>query len=426
MHADRSAVSKRTAYAFTVLYNPALTATKLSILMLYYRMSQARPFFRYATLVVGVVVIVNGIVMTFLNIFQCRPISAAFTNDPENPGKCVDLFSLYLCSAPVNVITDIAILVLPLPSVTAMRLDKRQKVGLVATFMLGVFVTVVDVVRIAYLQEALIQEIDLKSINGSGVGKLIGTTPDSSWHASYLLMWSAVEVNVGIICVCALVIKPLLVRVVPGKSRRKSQVGQRPNVITSGTAPASSGQIDGGLDHKVSRHSNGKDEDGASTHMAHSLPPAYPSLEQVLSCSTNGHAMSPVDEDREMDMDEFSATPDVRVEPDRPPVEAPPPQQRRLSAASIMDRFGRKRSSAVRPASQEPTTFMDFVNLVDRKPLTELTKREAWWPVAFGEAARRTLFVCGTHMPAQSRFCSGHGDLPTVSMILLSHLKKVF
>src|SRR4051794_2045331 len=137
MHADGCLVSKRAQYAFTVLYNPALTATKLSILMLYYRMAQARPFFRYATLAVGAIVIVNGIVMTFLNIFQCRPISAAFTNDPENPGKCMDLFSLYLCSAPVNVITDIAILVLPLPMVTSMRLDRRQKVGLIATFMLG-------------------------------------------------------------------------------------------------------------------------------------------------------------------------------------------------------------------------------------------------------------------------------------------------
>jgi hypothetical protein len=109
-----------------------------------------------------------------------------------------------------------------------------------------------------------------------------------------------------------------------------------------------------------------------------------------------------VDEDRGMDIRENFATADAVVEPDRPPAEVPPRRQRRLSAASIMDRLGRKWSSGARSASQEPTTFMDFVNLVDRKPLTELTKKEAWWPVAVGEAAGRTLFICGTYMPDHS------------------------
>ena len=167
----------------------------------------ACPFFRYATIVIGVVVLLNGIVMTFINIFQCHPVRAAF--DLSTPGKCMDIVALYLCSAPVNVITDIAILVLPLPLVTAMRLDLRQKIGLIATFMAGIFVTIVDVVRIYFIQSALIQEIDngqsvlQSSINGAGI-------PNFSWYTSYSFMWSAVEANVGLICACALVIKPLL------------------------------------------------------------------------------------------------------------------------------------------------------------------------------------------------------------------------
>jgi hypothetical protein len=79
-------------YSFTVLYNPALTATKLAILMLYYRMSQARPFFRYATLIVGAIVVFSGIVLTFLNIFQCNPISGAFNEDQE--ATCIDIGGL--------------------------------------------------------------------------------------------------------------------------------------------------------------------------------------------------------------------------------------------------------------------------------------------------------------------------------------------
>lgn len=35
---------KRSVYAFTVLYNPALMTTKSVILILYYRMGAAHPF----------------------------------------------------------------------------------------------------------------------------------------------------------------------------------------------------------------------------------------------------------------------------------------------------------------------------------------------------------------------------------------------
>jgi hypothetical protein len=77
----------------------------------------------------------------------------------------IDIVTLFISSAPVNVITDIAIVVLPLPMVTAMRLDARQTVGQ------GLFVSAVDVVRIAYLQDALIYQIDADAVSRSiGLG----------------------------------------------------------------------------------------------------------------------------------------------------------------------------------------------------------------------------------------------------------------
>lgn len=62
--------------------------------------------------------------------------------------------TLYLSSAPVNIITDLIILLLPIPVLKAMRLPKKQKLILHITFGFGVFVTAVDVVRIGYLQQA--------------------------------------------------------------------------------------------------------------------------------------------------------------------------------------------------------------------------------------------------------------------------------
>jgi hypothetical protein len=202
---------------------------KVSILMLYHRMARGRPFFRYATLMVGTIVLINGTVLMLLNIFQCRPVAAAFNDQDFDQVHCIDIIALFLCSSPVTVITDIAILIIPLPMVTSMRLDIRQKVGLVATFITGLFVTIVDVIRIAYLQEALIQvQNPMAAISSGGLGHVTGSIPNFAWHASYCLMWSAIEVNVGLTCACALVIKPLLVRIIPWGSHNPSSASCSP------------------------------------------------------------------------------------------------------------------------------------------------------------------------------------------------------
>ncbi|KAH6666687.1 MFS transporter-like protein [Halenospora varia] len=198
---------RRSEYAFTILYNPALMVTKSSILIFYLRMSRnTQSILRIASYVTLGVVNIAGVVLTFLNAFQCNPVSAAY--DPTKTGaQCISIVTLYLCSAPVNIITDLAILVLPIPVLTGMRLPQRQKTVLVFTFALGVFVAIVDVVRIYYLQQASSDQITAH--------ERLGTSVDFAWNASTALMWSAIEVNVGIICACIPTLKPLIKRIMP-------------------------------------------------------------------------------------------------------------------------------------------------------------------------------------------------------------------
>lgn len=214
---------KRSVYAFTVLYNPALMATKTAILILYRRMAAAHPFLRYASIATGVIVNLAGLVLTLISAFQCHPVRAGYEQNVD--GTCVDVVSLYLSSAPINILTDLAILLLPLPILTRLRMEFKQKCALVATFVVGGFVTVVDVVRIIYLQNALREE-RMWSMNSSIT--LTQQPPNFTYHASFSLMWSAVEVNVGLMCACVLVLKPLVMRIMPGflggtVSRRESR-----------------------------------------------------------------------------------------------------------------------------------------------------------------------------------------------------------
>lgn len=163
-------------------------ATKTSILIFYLRLSRnTNKLLRIASYLTLAVVNIAGVVLTFLNVFQCRPVSSAF-NPSITPDQCISLVTLYLASSPVNVITDLAILVLPLPVLTRMNLPQKQKTILIFTFTLGIFVAVVDVVRIYYLQKAQVEVPD-GSIAEPSTG--IGDETDFAWYASLSLMWTA-------------------------------------------------------------------------------------------------------------------------------------------------------------------------------------------------------------------------------------------
>lgn len=197
----------------TTLQNPALMATKTSILIFYLRLSKnTQKVLRLASWAVLAIVNLAGTVLTLINIFQCRPVQAAF--DPYNGAAyCIPLLTEFICSAPVNVVTDLAILALPLPVLTSMRLPRRQKIILIFTFALGIFVTVVDVVRIYYLEQAITQ-VSVSVSNSAEA--TFGDSPQFAWNASLSLMWSAVEVNIGIACACIPTLKPLIRRILPG------------------------------------------------------------------------------------------------------------------------------------------------------------------------------------------------------------------
>ena len=196
-------------------------ATKTSICLFYLTLSKNHPVFRWSTIATLAMVNVAGLALTILNILQCRPVGAAF-DDPIRPtAKCIDIVTLYLSSAPVNIITDLAILFLPMPILTSMRLPRNEKLILIITFSFGAFVAVVDVVRIAYLESAALAR--LQNTSGSAASN---AEYDYSWIASLSFMWSAVEVHVGIIVACVPGVKPLVSKVFPNLLGRIKQAGE--------------------------------------------------------------------------------------------------------------------------------------------------------------------------------------------------------
>lgn len=201
-------------------------ATKTSICLFYLTLSKNQRIFKWSTIATLVVVNLAGTALTFLNIFQCRPVSAAFDDPTPSAAHCIDIVTLYLSSAPVNIITDLALLFLPMPILTSIRLPRNEKMILIVTFSFGAFVAVVDVIRIAYLQSASVARLQDTQYTRESSG-------DFSWIASLSFMWSAIEVHVGIICACVPGVKPLVAKVFPNLLGRIKHAGD----LTRGSGP---------------------------------------------------------------------------------------------------------------------------------------------------------------------------------------------
>jgi hypothetical protein len=142
---------------------------KTSILIFYLFLSKTNKIFRRAILATIIVVNAAGIALTMINIFQCNPVSAAIWFPDNGDAKCFSIVMIYLSSAPVNLTTDIAIFFLPLPILTQLRLPQKQKLIVIITFSFGFFTAVVDVIRVAYLQNAATSNA-MKQMNGLSDG----------------------------------------------------------------------------------------------------------------------------------------------------------------------------------------------------------------------------------------------------------------
>ena len=68
-------------------------------------------------------------------VFQCHPI--AFVWNKSIPGSCINSCLFLTIKSGLNVLTDFAILVMPLPAVLGLQLSHFQKVSLVGIFLLG-------------------------------------------------------------------------------------------------------------------------------------------------------------------------------------------------------------------------------------------------------------------------------------------------
>ncbi|KAK6510253.1 hypothetical protein TWF481_004970 [Arthrobotrys musiformis] len=180
-------------FASIVAYNFSLTLTKTAILLQYLRIFNSKVF-RVAAYVMMFIVFGYATEAILTAVFNCVPVEAFWTGDPT--AKCIPREALWFANAGLNIFTDFSIAILPLPVIIKLNMPKRQKIPLMMIFALGFFICIVSILRLRFLI-------------------ILSKSMDPTWDQPATAYWSAIEMNISIVCACLPALKPLLSLMAP-------------------------------------------------------------------------------------------------------------------------------------------------------------------------------------------------------------------
>lgn len=112
----------------------------------------------------------------------------------------------------VTVLTDFIVYILPMWTLWKLQLPTTQRISLMVLFGFGGIVVVAGCLRTYWVHYVELETYDI------------------TWEGFYLWVWAAVEVNLGVICGCAPVLKPLLFQ---SRSRKGTKYQAKSNTLNT-------------------------------------------------------------------------------------------------------------------------------------------------------------------------------------------------
>ncbi|KAK3692761.1 hypothetical protein B0T22DRAFT_436008 [Podospora appendiculata] len=194
----------------TITYLCIPAVTKLAMLVVLYKIN---PSIGYRCLVVGLGIAIFAYTLTLNTITgaPCNPLK-------EGTTKC--LMDVALAQAVLNIASDLAIVVLPIPTIFSLKFSLKQKMSVCCIMAVGSGVVICSIARLPYVL-------------------LLSHDDDLTYTEAILGVWSIVEVNLGIICGAAMRLKPLIVRYLPQLGLFSSRKGGSKSVQKGSVNPIS-------------------------------------------------------------------------------------------------------------------------------------------------------------------------------------------
>ncbi|CAD6588420.1 MAG: hypothetical protein ASARMPREDX12_003322 [Alectoria sarmentosa] len=178
----------KNSFAEDFLYFLIIGLVKISILAFYWRL------FRVS---IRIPCYILGAITTCWEITVCIPVSGYWNT--KISAKCVNGEHFFLGSSIVNILTDLALLLLPIPYIWRLYRTISQKIALIGIFMLGGFVTIISIIRITILFK-----LDVSSLNL--IIDFVG-----------FVSWGIAESNMAIVAACLPSLRPILSLILYGE-----------------------------------------------------------------------------------------------------------------------------------------------------------------------------------------------------------------
>ncbi|OHW96260.1 integral membrane protein [Colletotrichum incanum] len=219
---------------------------KISLLCSYLRFFPAGGY-KIGTIIVAVACTMGHIAFIFVFLFLCTPVEKQY--DPSIPadvGHCVDALAFYMTFSSLTIVFDVLIMFLPFPVIIKSQIQNRKKFVLLALFVLGVFVTIIQAIRIQTIKN-LVNYLD----------------------SAKTIQWSVIETCIGIIIACIPTLAPM-VKYFAEKSRNFTDSNSKPRnsryaLQTWGTKRSGMQPLGTGIDREVSVTESSATKPGDST-----------------------------------------------------------------------------------------------------------------------------------------------------------------
>jgi len=122
-------------FAIAFIYNFTAVLPKLAILILYRRLFSTSKTL-HSIYIIMIILILDLVGLTALVLGLCQPMAANWDDNIPN-AKCLNKRVVSTWITMPNIVTDIWMLVLPIPIIWKLHIVKRVKLGLTFTFLVG-------------------------------------------------------------------------------------------------------------------------------------------------------------------------------------------------------------------------------------------------------------------------------------------------
>ncbi|UPK96631.1 hypothetical protein LCI18_007566 [Fusarium solani-melongenae] len=179
----------RYLFAASLTYVFAIAFIKLTILALYWKLFSITARVPIAILFSSVVIWM--VVLVFVATFSCNPVEKQWNILIEH-GRCMEQKPVYLGGSLPNVIIDFVLVGMPLPSVFRLNIPLGRRLILAGMFTLGFFICIVSIIRLTIVMSIRTDDRNV------------------TYNLRDFMLWSTVEINIGLVCACLPSMRPLL------------------------------------------------------------------------------------------------------------------------------------------------------------------------------------------------------------------------